>query len=123
MENTSPEDASVLGTIKKMLGVGSDLEAFDTDILMDINSVFLSLNQLGVGPNKPYHITGSGETWGDFCQDFDDDLYTLATYVYLKVRLLFDPPTSSFVSDAIKDQIAELEFRLNVQVDDGSGGV
>lgn len=121
MANISPND-SILNTIKKMLGIDAAYDAFDTDILWDINSVFLTLNELGVGPEKVYSISGVDETWLDFLGDQSSNLQAVASYIYLRVRLLFDPPTSSFVVDAIQKQIAELDFRLNVFVDDGGGG-
>lgn len=121
MANISPND-SILNTIKKILGIDAAYDAFDTDILWDINSTFLSLNELGIGPSNVYSISGADETWSDFLGDQVTQLQAAVTFIYLKVRLLFDPPTNSFVVDAIKEQIAELEFRLNVQVDDGGGG-
>lgn len=105
---------SILLDIKKMLGLTSDYDAFDTDIIININSVFMILNQLGVGPEKPYMITGSTEQWSDFDNDLSDVLAT-KTYIYLRVRLLFDPPSSSFVLESINKQISEIEWRLRSQ--------
>lgn len=110
---------SILLTVKKMLGIAEEYAAFDIDLIVDINSVFLTLNQLGVGPADPYRINGSEETWSDFLQDPREKLAGVETYVYLKTRLLFDPPTNSFLVDAIKKQCDELEWRLNVQVERG----
>ena len=108
---------SIMVTIKKMLGIAQEYNAFNVDIIVNINSVFLSLNQLGVGPKKPFRITGEDETWEDFLGDQMDILEGVQTYVYLKVRLLFDPPTNSFVVTAMQDQCKELEWRLNAQVE------
>lgn len=106
---------SILLTVKKMLGIAEEYHAFDLDIIININSVFLTLNQLGVGPKTPYQILGEEETWTDFVDT--NVVPGIQTYVYLKTRLLFDPPTNSFLVDAIQKQIAELEWRMNVQVD------
>lgn len=106
---------SILLTVKKMLGIAEEYHAFDLDIIVNINSIFLTLNQLGVGPKTPYQILGEEETWSDFVDT--NVVPGVQTYVYLKTRLLFDPPTNSFLVDAIQKQIAELEWRMNVQVD------
>lgn len=107
---------SILDSIKKLLGLSSDYDQFDTDIVLHINSVFLNLAQLGVGPENGFMITGDGETWYDFIQD-DVELQAVKSYVYLKVKLLFDPPLSSAVIQSINSMISELEWRLNVAVD------
>lgn len=106
---------SIFLTTKKMLGIAEEYHAFDLDIITHINSVFLNLNQLGVGPIMPYQITGEEETWDDFLQE--NPIPGVQSYVYLKTRLLFDPPTTSFLVDNIQKQIAELEWRMNVQVE------
>ena len=113
-------EESILVSIKKLLGLTSEYTAFDTDVIIHINSVFMILNQLGVGPDEPFRITGVSETWSDFTTT--TDVEAVKTYVYLKVRLIFDPPLSSAVKDAISSAIAELEWRLNVQVDPGNEG-
>lgn len=110
---------SILLTVKKMLGIAEEYVAFDIDLIVNINSVFLTLNQLGVGPESPYHITGSKETWQSFLDDQRENLAGVETYVYLKTRLLFDPPTNSFLVDAMQKQCDELEWRLNVQMEGG----
>lgn len=107
---------SILQTIKKMVGVSPDCDAFDLEITSDINAVFLILNQLGVGPETPFSIDTGEETWSDFIDD-KTMVNMLKSYVALKVRLMFDPPSTSFVIDAISKNIQELEWRLNVQVD------
>lgn len=110
-----PITNSILLTIKKMLGIAEEYHAFDIDIIIDINSVFLTLNQLGVGPTIPYQITGSSEVWDDFMGD--NPIPGVQTYVYLKTRLLFDPPTNSFLVDAMQKQCNEFEWRMNIQVE------
>lgn len=110
-----PITQSILLTTKKMLGISEEYHAFDIDIIVHINSVFLSLNQLGIGPITPFQITGVDEVWSDFVDV--SKVPGVQTYVYLKTRLLFDPPTNSFLVDSIQKQIAELEWRMNVQVE------
>lgn len=106
---------SILLTVKKMLGIAEEYHAFDIDIITNINSVFLTLNQLGVGPKDPYQIAGVDEVWTDFVDS--KTVPGIQTYIYLKTRLLFDPPTNSFLVENVNKQISELEFRMNVQVD------
>lgn len=112
---------SILNSIKKMLGIDADYDAFDTDILVNINSTFMTLRQLGVGPDGGYSITGPDETWADFLGD-RTDLQAVKSYMYLKVRLLFDPPSSSFVLDSMDRQIKEFEYRLNLQAEEVRDG-
>lgn len=109
---------SILNTIKKMLGLESDYTAFDTDIIVNINMVFNILNQLGVGPDNGFFITGETETWSSYMTDMTK-LQMVKTYIYLKVKQIFDPGTSGALNTAIDNQIKELEWRLNVQVDPG----
>lgn len=107
---------SILKSIKKLLGVPEEYDVFDTDITIHINSAFSTLNQLGVGPSEGFSIEDDTETWGMFLGD-NTQINSVKTYVYIKVRLLFDPPTTSFAIDALKKQAEELEWRLNVQSD------
>lgn len=104
---------SILNSIKKLLGIAEDYTHFDNDLIMHINSVFTILNQLGVGPSYGFAITGSYETWDDFI-DEDQRPDAIKSYIYLKVKLLFDPPTSAALLEATNRQIGELEWRLNV---------
>ena len=105
---------SVLTSIKKLLGIAEDYKHFDTDIVMHINTVFLDLTQLGIGPTNGFFIEDDSANWSDFLPDAHNLFEAAKTYVYLKVRLLFDPPLSSTVMDAINRNISELTFRLNV---------
>ena len=110
---------SILNSVKKLLGISTDLTAFDTDIVIHINSALMSLSQLGIGPKEGYRISDNKATWNGFLGN-SENLEAVKSYVYMKVRLIFDPPTNSFVIDAFKKEIAELEWRLNVQVEGGS---
>ena len=105
---------SILNSIKKILGLDPDYTAFDLDILMHINTVFVTLNQLGIGPENGFAIEDAEANWVDFIGT-DPRFNSVKTYVYLRVRMLFDPPTTSYLISAMKDQVQELEWRLNVQ--------
>jgi hypothetical protein len=108
---------SILDTMKKTLNIDPSDDAFDTDIMIHINSVFLSLNQLGVGPIDGFAITGSEETWEQYLGTTDKNLSAVKSYMYLRVRLLFDPPATSFAITSYEKQIDMFEFRLNVQAE------
>jgi hypothetical protein len=103
---------SILNSTKKALGVDSTYTAFDVDILMHINSAFATLNQLGIGPEEGFSIEDATPTWDAFLGT-DKNLNSVKSYVYIKVRMLFDPPTTSFLIDALNKQATELEWRLN----------
>lgn len=105
--------SSILTSVKKTLGLDESYEVFDVDILMHINSVFSTLNQLGIGPADGFSIEDSTVEWDAFL-DGDARLNSVKSYVYLRVRLLFDPPTTSFLIDSQRRQVEELEWRLNV---------
>lgn len=100
-----------------MLGIDKDYEVFDTDVIIHINSAFMTLNELGVGPRSGFMISGSDEEWNKFLPE-GIQLEGVKTYIYLRVKLLFDPPGNSFLVDAIEKQIKELEWRLNVKAED-----
>ena len=107
---------SILTSIKKLLGVPEDYEHFDMDITMHINSVFVILNQLGVGPSDGFSITDKTASWSDFISD-NKKLEAVKSYVYMKVRLLFDPPMSSSVMECMNRMISEMESRLNSEAE------
>lgn len=107
---------SILTSIKKLLGIDEDYEHFDADIIMHINSVFMILQQLGVGPSDGFYIEDELTTWEDYIGD-DKKLGTVKSFMYLKVKLLFDPPTSSTAVESIKHMINEFEWRINVAVE------
>lgn len=109
-------DESVLNTIKKMLGLDASYDAFDTDILVNINSVIQALSQLGVCTSSKV-ITGASETWSYLLDNFSD-VSSVKTYIYIKVRVLFDPPSSSYVLQALSEQAKEIEWRLLMQVEE-----
>lgn len=115
MDNTE----SILSSIKKLLGPGEDDTQFDDDITMHINSAIMRLNQLGIGPPGGYSITDKTNTWGELI-GARKDLDAVKSYIYLKVRLIFDPPQSGFLIDAIKSQITELDSTLNMQAEGGT---
>lgn len=108
---------SILFTVKKVLGIDPNFTDFDLDIIMHINSVILILWQLGIGPSEGFTVTGSTETWESFVPNINK-LAAVKSYICLKVRHLFDPPVGGAL-DALNNAIAELEWRLNVEVDPG----
>ena len=108
---------STLTSIKKLLGIAEEYDHFDNDIIMHINSVFMIFTQLGVGPSKGFMIPDSSASWDDFLPEDSEKLQAVKTYMYMKVRLMFDPPTSSAVMESMNRTISELEWRLNVAVD------
>jgi hypothetical protein len=105
-----PND-SILNTTKKLLGIDPDYDAFDMDIQIHLNSAFSTLFQLGVGPKGEFEVDGPEQQWGDFIGTMVG-INSVRTYVYLSVRLIFDPPATSFAQDAMKARLAELEWRL-----------
>lgn len=110
---------SILTSIKKQLGIAKDYTHFDADIIMHINSVFMVLTQLGVGPSDGFYIEDDSLEWMDFIED-PNQLQAVKTYIYLKVRLLFDPASlGSATLAAYERQIQELEWRLNVAAESG----
>lgn len=105
---------SILTSIKKMLGIDEEYEHFDPDIIMHINSVFMILTQLGVGPPEGFRIEDKLTTWNEFIPVDDKNFEAVKSYMYEKVSLLFDPPNGSAIMDAKKSIISELEWRLNL---------
>jgi hypothetical protein len=105
---------SILTGTKKILGILEDYTVFDHDIITHINTAFSTLTQLGVGPAEGFMIEDETAEWVDFIDDTDLQYNSVKTYVYLRVRLLFDPPTTSYLIAAFQDQVRELEWRLNV---------
>jgi hypothetical protein len=104
---------SILISTKKILGIAEDYTAFDLDIITHINTAFSTLTQLGVGPAEGFMIEDNTEVWADFIAD-DSQYNSVKSYVFLRVRQLFDPPTTSYLIEAYNKQIQELEWRLNV---------
>ena len=107
---------STLTSIKKLLGIEDEYTHFDPDIIIGINSALSILTQIGVGPSTGFSISDKTSTWSNFISDLSK-LELVKSYIHLKVRLLFDPPASSAVIEVINKQLAEFEWRLNIQVD------
>ena len=105
---------SILTSIKKLLGITESCTDFDTDIIMHINTILMTLNQLGVG-TEGFQIEDKNAVWSEFIES--DKLAATKSYVHLRVKLLFDPPLNSAIIEAIKESIRELEWRLNVRVE------
>lgn len=109
-------DDSILDSVKNALGIVTEYRHFDSQILMHVNSVFTILQQLGVGPDEGFSISDETSVWSDFLED-PSSLNLVQSYMYLRVRMLFDPPTNSFLMESMKQQVQEYEWRLNVAVD------
>lgn len=106
-------ETSILTSTKKILGIAEDYTVWDLDIITHINTAFSTLTQLGVGPSNGFMIEDAEATWADFIAD-DLQFNSVKSYVFLRVRQLFDPPTTSYLISAYDKQITELEWRLNV---------
>lgn len=109
--------SSILNDVKHTLGLLPEDTAFDLDIMMHINSAISNLTQLGVGPIAGFTVTGPEQQWSDFADDAR--INSVRSYIYLKVKLIFDPPGTGFVTASMERQIQELEYRINVVVDYG----
>lgn len=107
---------SILTSIKKLIGIHEADTSFDVDIIIHINTVIMILRQMGIGPSNGYSISGAYDTWEDYLSD-NSLIESVKTYIALKVRLIFDPPASSAIIEAMNRTISELEWRLNVQAD------
>ena len=107
---------SILLEIKQSIGLSEQETIFDSDIIMYINSAFLNLFQLGVGPSIGFYISDKTKTWNEFTTDLNILGY-IKTYIFIKTKLLFDPPQTSFVLEALERQIQQIEWRLNVQAE------
>lgn len=114
------DDEIILTKVKKMLSIESSTTEFDVDIISHVNSAFFTLFELGIGPNTPFSIDDT-TTWASFETNVPKQV--VLNYIFLKTRLVFDPPTSSQVLEAYKDRISELEFRMNILTDNGGGEV
>jgi len=105
-------ETSILNSVKKILGISEDYTAFDIDIITHINSVFSIITQMGIGPSEGFFIEDSLSEWSDFTSS--SNLYNMVrSYMYLRVRILFDPPNNSFFLSAMEKQIQEYEWRLS----------
>lgn len=117
MEEVRNKMESILDSIKKLLGIQPEYRAFDEDLIIHINTVFIILNQLNIGPEEGFMIVDGSESWDDFVKGINETM--VKTYIYLKVRLMFDPPTSSVLIDSMNNMISELEWRLFLEGDKG----
>lgn len=111
-------DSSILVSIKQMLGLAFDYHAFDNELVMHINSAIMAAHQLGIGKSE-FMITGEDETWSDWLEETKSKLIAIQQYIYMRVRLAWDPPANSFVVNSMEKQLDELTWRLNVQAEDG----
>lgn len=109
-------DDSILNSIKDLLGIQTDEHGFDGELIFHINRVFLNLNQIGVGPDEIFVVTDDKDSWDDFVDD-EGLIGSVAEYVKLKVQILFDPPTSNVLMEALNEALRETEWRLREQVD------
>lgn len=109
---------SILNSVKKMIGNSENDTSFDTDLIVHINSAFSILQQIGVGPAEGFSISGDTETWEDYLGD-RKDLNMVKTYVFIKTRMVFDPPTSGIIKAAYDEQCKEIESRCSYVVDPG----
>ncbi len=107
---------SILDTTKKLLGFESDYTAFDLDIITHINSVFSTLQSLGVGPSEGFMITDKEAVWDEFTGL--DNMNSVKSYMFMRVRMMFDPPTTSFHLESLKKMAEEIEWRLHVQAEE-----
>lgn len=105
---------SILNSIKKLIGMDPEYTQFDTDLIVYINSIFAILKQVGVGPENGFSISDDSATWDEYLPDYDKNFEFVKTYIQQRVKLVFDPPLTSSVLDAMKETIKELEWRLNI---------
>jgi len=103
---------SILDSVKKVLGLGTDYDVFDEEVILHINSVLATLTQLGVGPEEGFYITDRATTWENYLGN-DPNFNSVKSYLSLSVRLIFDPPQNSNITSAMKEQIKEFEWRIN----------
>lgn len=108
---------NILDSVKKDLGIVPEYEAFDDQIIFDINAAFSTLHQLGFGPDEGYEITGYNDLWSDIITE--PRFNFVKKYISLKVKLMFDIPTSSYAVDEINKQISELEWRITSELETG----
>lgn len=107
---------SILTSIKKMLGIQEDYAHFDADIIFHINSALMTLTQIGIGPAEGFFITTDEQLWTDYLGE-SMQLEAVKSYIYLKVKMLFDPPANGTIVESMKQQISEIEWRLMVQTE------
>lgn len=106
-------EESILKSTKKILGLAEDYTPFDLDVIIHINAAFSILSQLGIGLDEGFSIEDESKSWGDYGIEDVNQLNLIKTYIYLRVRILFDPPGTSFLLESLNNQIKEYEWRLN----------
>ena len=109
---------SILESIKKLLGIPKDYTAFDIDVIMHINTAFAILNQLGLGPEGGYGIEGYDDVWDDYIVSYNMSM--IKTFIYLKVRLAFDPPSSTALIESMQRTLDDLTWRLELEGQNGT---
>lgn len=111
-------DENIIDSIKEYVGISDVDSAFDQDIVLHINTVFSTLYQLGIGKSSPYHInTEDTATWAELFSEYSNCVDFIKEYTFLRVRLLFDPPTNSYIMDSLKQTIQEMEYRLLMELE------
>ena len=108
---------SILDTIKKSLGIDLVDDSFDGDIILNINTTIFSLSQMGIGPSNAFIVTSKEDKWTDYLANMTINLEPAKTYIYLKTKLVFDPPTNSTVIENINNNLKELEWRMMLAVE------
>lgn len=117
MEEVRNKMESILTSIKKLLGIQAEYTAFDQDLIIHINTAFAVLNQLNIGPSYGFVIEDDTATWDEYITSCN--LTMVRSYIYMKVRLMFDPPTSGVLVESMNSMISELEWRLLLEGDKG----
>jgi hypothetical protein len=110
-------DPSILNAIKKLLGIDVEDDSFDEDIKININTSILSLSQMGIGSPNGFIVTSADQKWDNYIPDKTINLEGVKTYIYLKTKLIFDPPASQTIIQAIESTLKELEFRMMLAVE------
>ena len=113
---------SILDTIKKMLGIDAEDTSFDVDIITLINPIIYALAQMGIGPSTGFIVIDKNNTWTEYIGNIQFNLEGVKTYIYLKTKLIFDPPTNTTTIDAMNRNIQELEWRMMLEVETNNLG-
>ena len=108
---------SILDTIKQLLGIPIEDESFDIDIKTHINTSTMILSQIGIGPKNGFTVTSKDQLWTDYIDSSTINLEGVKQYIYLKTKIIFDPPTNSTTIDAINKSLSELEWRMQLSVE------
>lgn len=116
---------SILNSVKAICNIPQTLDAYDAQIISHINTVFIALDQMGIGPNPGhgFRISDNKTTWSDYLGDKGDSIGSVKDYVGIKVRLMFDPPSNSYTTEALEKSLHEIEWRLSYKVDADNAGI